>query len=174
MPKPTKRLVGRAKTWIRLGIRTVWSECLLSAWSWFGSLATHKVHSKVFFRLGWSGLCCVHRSIFSFVMLGSNTVWSASWQNQQNGMCALRRRIILGRCPVWSESSLSAWRKLGSLATHWVHRQDSDQTGRMPRLSLPWAQSFCWFCHEAAHLILNGNKLDSGYLRFPWTFLFIL
>ena len=36
--------------------------------------------------------------------------------------------------PVWSESSLSAWRKLGSLATHWAHSEDSDQTGRMPRL----------------------------------------
>ena len=35
--------------------------------------------------------------------------------------------------PVWSESSLSAWRKLGSLATHWAHSEDSDQTGRMPR-----------------------------------------
>ena len=28
----------------------------------------------------------------------------------------------------------SAWRKLGSLATHWEHSEDSDQTGRMPRL----------------------------------------
>ena len=36
--------------------------------------------------------------------------------------------------PVWSESSLSAWRKLGSLATHWAHSEDSDQTGCMPRL----------------------------------------
>ena len=36
--------------------------------------------------------------------------------------------------PVWSESSLSAWRKLGSLATHWAHMEDSDQPGRMPRL----------------------------------------
>ena len=26
------------------------------------------------------------------------------------------------------------WRKLGPLATHWVHSKDSDQTGRMPRL----------------------------------------
>ena len=31
-------------------------------------------------------------------------------------------------------SSLSAWRKLGSLANHWAHSKDSDQTGRMPRL----------------------------------------
>ena len=40
----------------------------------------------------------------------------------------------LGIRPVWSESSLSALRKLGSLATHWAHREDSDQTGLMPRL----------------------------------------
>ena len=36
--------------------------------------------------------------------------------------------------PVSSKSSLSAWRKLGSLATHWVHSEDSDQTGRMHTL----------------------------------------
>ena len=36
--------------------------------------------------------------------------------------------------PVLSESSLSAWRKLGPFATHWSHSEDSDQTGRMPRL----------------------------------------
>ena len=43
-------------------------------------------------------------------------------------------QINLGIRPVWSESSLSAWRKLGSLVTHWAHSEDSDQTGRMPRL----------------------------------------
>ena len=32
------------------------------------------------------------------------------------------------------ESSLSTWRNLGVLATHWAHSEDSDQTGRMPRL----------------------------------------
>ena len=35
---------------------------------------------------------------------------------------------------VWSESSLPVRRKLGSLATHWAHSEDSDQTGRMYRL----------------------------------------
>ena len=43
-------------------------------------------------------------------------------------------QISLGIRPVWSESSLSAWRKLGSLAIHWAHSEDSDQSGRMPRL----------------------------------------
>ena len=61
------------------------------------------------------------------------TIWAASWQNQQNGMCTQRRlRSALGICPVWSESSLSAWRKLGSLATHSAHSEDSDLTGWMP------------------------------------------
>ena len=45
-----------------------------------------------------------------------------------------KTQISLGIRPVWSESSLSAWRKLGSFATHWAHSEDSDQTGRMPRL----------------------------------------
>ena len=45
-----------------------------------------------------------------------------------------KTQINLGIRPVWSESLLSAWRKLGSLATHWLHSEDSDQTGRMPRL----------------------------------------
>ena len=31
-------------------------------------------------------------------------------------------------------SSLSAWRTLGSLVSHWVHSEDYDLTGRMPRL----------------------------------------
>ena len=35
--------------------------------------------------------------------------------------------------PVWSASSLSAWRKLGSLATHWAHSKDSE--------SLHWAHT---------------------------------
>ena len=36
-----------------------------------------------------------------------------------------------GTRPVWSETSLSAWRILGSLVTQWAHSKDSDQ---MPRL----------------------------------------
>ena len=45
-----------------------------------------------------------------------------------------KSHISLGIRPVWSESLLSARRKLGSLATHWAHSEDSDQTGRMRRL----------------------------------------
>ena len=47
--------------------------------------------------------------------------------------------------PIWSESSLSAWRKLGSLATHWAHSEDCDQIGRMPRLIWVFAGRTCHF-----------------------------
>ena len=53
----------------------------------------------------------------------------SAWASAQSD-----QRISLGIHPVWSESSLSAWRKLGSLATQWAHSGDYDQTGRMPRL----------------------------------------
>ena len=41
-----------------------------------------------------------------------------------------KTRISLDIRPVWSESSLSAWRMLKSLAIHWAHSKASDQTGR--------------------------------------------
>ena len=72
-----------------------------------------------------------------------------------------KTQISLGIRPVWSESFLSARRKLGSLATHWAHSEDYDQTGRMPRLIwvfagrtvillvLSWSGSFiCLFCFK--------------------------
>ena len=64
-----------------------------------------------------------------------------------------KAQISLGIRHAWSEPLLSAWRNPGSLATNWAHIEDSDQTGRMPRLI--WASlgahSFCWFCHVVAH-----------------------
>ena len=51
--------------------------------------------------------------------------WSLRTANLQISLCIR---------PVWSESSLSAWTNIGSSATHWAHYEDSDQTGRMPRL----------------------------------------
>ena len=56
-----------------------------------------------------------------------------------------KTQISLGICPVWSESLLSTWRKLGSSATHWVHSEDSNQTGWMPRLIWVFAGHTCHF-----------------------------
>ena len=89
--------------------------------------------------------CALLRSLSNHSMKHLITKWAASWQNQQNGMCAQRRlrsawasaqsdqsslwRLIrLGGCPGWSESSLGT-------------------------------QSFCWFCDDAAQI-----------LKCPWYF----
>ena len=73
-----------------------------------------------------------------------------------------KTQISLGIRPVWSESSLSAWRNIGSLATHWAHSKDSDQTGRMPRLILVFAGRtvICWFCGAAAHQFIITQILQ--------------
>ena len=55
-------------------------------------------------------------------------------KNNKVSVRPAKTQINLGIRPVWSESSLSAWRKLGPLATHWAHSEDSDQTGWTPRL----------------------------------------
>ena len=59
------------------------------------------------------------------------TKWSVS---------PVKTQISLGIRPVCSESSLSAWRKLGSLATHWAHSEDSDQTGQIPGSQLDFSK----------------------------------
>ena len=65
-----------------------------------------------------------------------------------------KTQISLSISPVWSESLLSAWRKLGSLATHWAQAKTLIRLGGCPGWSesLLGAQSFYWFCNEAAHL----------------------
>ena len=76
-----------------------------------------------------------------------------------------KTQISMGIHLVWSESSLSAWRNIGSSATHWAHYKDSDQTGQMPRLIwVCWAHShFVGFCHEAAEITYLG--IDHGTLK---------
>ena len=93
-------------------------------------------HDKYFIQ--WR--CTVH---FSSDSTGSATIELTSSpiryeppRHKTNKMTVrpAKTQISLGIRPVCSESSLSAWRKLGSLATHGVHSECSDQTGRMPRL----------------------------------------
>ena len=91
----------------------------------------------------YSKVCCKTTAIrYMSRLMTKPTKWSVR---------PAKTQISLGICPVWSESSLSTWRKLGSLATHWAHSEDSDQAD----LSLRWAhRSFCWFCHKAAQFWL--------------------
>ena len=76
-------------------------------------------------------------------------------KTNEMAVCPAKTQLSLGICPVWSESWLSAWWKLGSLATHWAHSEASDQTGWMPRLN--WVFAGCTIillvCHEAAQIL---------------------
>ena len=69
--------------------------------------------------------------------------WAASWQNQQNGMCA-QRRLRSAWASAQSDQSL--------LCTQWVamdpsflhaDSEDSDQTGQVPRLIWVFAGRTC-------------------------------
>ena len=75
-------------------------------------------------------------------------------------VCAQQTQISLGIHPDWSESSLSAWRNLGSLATHWAHSKDSDQTWWMPKL-------ICVFAGRTLILFLScrGSLVSHHYVH---------
>ena len=76
-------------------------------------------------------------------------------------------QISLGIRPDWSESSLSAWRKLGSSATHWAHNEDSDQTGRMPRLIWVFAGRTCLFVGCSYIFMKNLRNYPSIIIKYP-------
>ena len=64
------------------------------------------------------------------------------WHDKTNKIIVRlgKTQISLGICLVWSESLLSAWRNLGSLATYWAHMEDSsDWAYARADLSLRWA-----------------------------------
>ena len=88
-----------------------------------------------------------------------------------------KTQISLSIRAVWSESSLSAWRKRGSLATQWAHSEDSDQTGRMPRLIwvftgrtvillvLSWGGSYPDHVHGSNFIIFDLQETKAFFLR---------
>ena len=96
-----------------------------------------------------------------------------------------KTQISLGIHPVWSESLLSAWRKFGSLPIHLAHSEDSDLTGRMPRLIwvfagrkvillvLSWGRSFqlnvlpVIFQLQYSNLILTSKQILTVFLANP-------
>ena len=76
-----------------------------------------------------------------------------------------KAQISLGIRPVWLESSLSAWIKLWSLATHWAHSEDYDQTGRMPRLIWVFAGRIDPFIgFVTRRLILSDYSTDKNII----------
>ena len=71
--------------------------------------------------------------------------WAASRRNQQNDLCAQQRLISALASAQSDQSSLSACRKLWSLATYWA----KIQAFFMRTEQRLWSD---WFCHEVAQL----------------------
>ena len=94
--------------------------------------------------------------------------WAASWQNQQNDMSAKRRLRSAWSFAHSDQSSLSAWRKLGSLATHWAHSEDSDQTRRVPRLICVFAGRTCHFVGFVTKRLKCLNSSQNESTRRDW------
>ena len=88
-------------------------------------------------------VCGIFLDFFLYLYLVS---WYEPPHDKTNKMSVrpAKTQISLGIRPVWSETSLSAWWKLGSIATHRAHSEDFGQTGRIPSWSesLLGAQSF--------------------------------
>ena len=106
---------------------------------------------------------CILHAIYSFLsslnfIIG--IIWAASWQNQQIGMCAQQRLRSAWASAQSEQSSLSALRKIGFSGTHWAHSEDSDQTGRMPRLTWVFAGRTCHFVGFAKRRLILPCEIN--------------
>ena len=100
---------------------------------------------------------CVDARAFA---VRTNSIWTATWQNQQNDLCA-QRRLWSAWKSAQSDQSLHCPHE-GTLSTHWAHSEDSDQTGRMPRLIWVFAGRTCHFVSFVMwRLIWNQGKIQT-------------
>ena len=126
---------------VKLGLKSMWLVSTCNLW-WL------PVTLKYPIILGF--LTLTFKIFHASAKCHKESILVASWQNQGNGMCAQRRLKSAWASSQSDQSSLSAWRKLGSLATHWAHSQKlwSDWADAKADLCLCRAHmSFCWFCH---------------------------
>ena len=83
--------------------------------------------------------------------------WSVTWNTTKptQSMCAQQRLGSAWASAHSDQSSLSAWRNYGSLATlksaqPWLNRLDGCPGWSESSLG---KQVICWFCHAVAHLV---------------------
>ena len=74
-------------------------------------------------------------------------IWATSWQNQQNDIC-----------PVWSESSLCTQWVAKDLSFLHADSEDSDQTGRMPRMIWGFTGRTCHFAGFVMRRLIYAKK----------------
>ena len=102
-------------------------------------------------RDGWThGWTTQKQYARNFFKVGGITKWLAH---------PVKTQISLGGCPSAqsNQSSLSAWRNLGSLATQWVHREDC------PGWRLRMHRLICVFAELSAKVILLVLSWGGSY-----------
>ena len=97
-------------------------------------------------------IACI--SAFLDMTIQIHLKWATEIQNQQNDLCAQRRLRSAWASTQSDQSSLSAWRSIGSLATHKAPSEDSGQIGQMARLIWVFAgrMSYRWLSCAAAQM----------------------
>ena len=83
--------------------------------------------------------------------------WAASWQNQQNGMCA-QRRLRSAWASDQSAQSLRCPHEKARVLSYLLSAQRRlIRLGGCPGWSESslGAQSFCWFCHEVTQMVVT-------------------
>ena len=83
------------------------------------------------------------------IITSSDSMWELKEPQHVNTRKMATRPAKTGICPVWSEFSLSAWRKLRSLATHKARSEDWSDWGD--------AQADLLSCHAAAQISVTDN-----------------
>ena len=114
-----------------------------SVHDWHGnvSLFDHHRRGTEWWSLGTDHVWCYRMGKFIAVWI-EMVYLSRSWQNQQNGMFAQRRRWSAWASAQSDQSSQTVWRKLGLPIERTVK---TDQTGWMPRLIWVFAGRTCHF-----------------------------
>ena len=83
-------------------------------------------------------------------------------------MCPAKTQISFKASSQSDQSSQSAWRNLGYPASHWVHSEDSDQTGQMPSLIQVFngcIGHFVGFVMLWLNFLVNVNEHTIWYLE---------
>ena len=85
----------------------------------------------------------LHKATTVYVWKRSSKIVFEPPHDKTNKMTVRPAKTPISLCirPVWSESSLSAWRKLGSLATHWAQAKTLIRLGGCPGWSSLGAQA---------------------------------
>ena len=136
----------------------------------------------------WQNVCCstrhAHTQMLHTHMIHlMKTYLSHLMTKLTKWLCTQWRQISLGIRPVWSESSL--WAQWVAKDPSFLHAdsEDSDQTGRMPRLTWVFAVRTCHFAGFVMRqhiflLKLAGNRACSkltvaGLVQFSFSMIWL-